>query len=195
MTQALSILATIFNLSSGLGYFKQVLKGESTPNPATWFIWVIVTLINGTTYFLVVEKSLWISMIYVMSALVVVSVFVVSLSKGKFTALRSAEGFSLVLAVMVGILWKLTGNPIIANVCLQVILIISFYPTLNGLLKGVAKERPAPWLLASISYIFQIINIFLNHITLWALVSPVVNIAGQGTIGLVAYYQNKRSQR
>lgn len=191
MTQLISIVASLCNFSSGASYFKQLIKNESTPNPTTWLIWVVVTIINAATYFFVVKGSIWIFLASAVMATVIFIIFVTALFKGKFTRINIVDAIFLVLAIVIGIFWKISGNAVVSNVCLQIIFLISFYPTLNGLLIKRAKEKPMPWFFALGSYILQVVNVLINPITLWALVFPIVNGIGNGIIGFVAYYQNK----
>lgn len=190
MIQLISIIAGLFNLAAGTFYLRQVIKNESTPNPTTWVIWVMVTIINAATYFSVVKDNPWIALASGVTALMVFLIFITSLFKGKFTKLNYVDIASLILAVVVGVFWQVSGNAIISNIFLQIVFIISFYPTIHSLIVGVAKEKPLPWFLGSCSYILQILNILLNPITLWALVFPITQLIGQGAIALLSYFQN-----
>lgn len=195
MTILLSIFASIFSLFSGISYIKQLIKGESIPNPVTWLIWLVVTIINTLTYFLVVEGSLWLSLSSITLAIVIATIFILSLLKGKFSKLGKIEIISLFFAFVVGLFWKLSGNYIVSNISLQVVFLISFYPTLYSLLKRETKEKSPPWFFASLSYTLQIINVFVSGSPLFALVFPIVNLVGNGTIGIIALLQNKRKNQ
>lgn len=192
MTQILSILASILTLSSGGVYIKQLIKGESIPNPATWLIWLVVTIINTATYFIVVKSSFWISLSSIALACGILIVFIIALVKGKFASLGKIEIISLLVAFIIGLIWKISNNAVLANTSLQVVFLISFYPTVHGLLNKNLKEKSFPWFLAATSYILQIIIVFLNSqsITLFALTFPIINLAGNGVIGLISYHQN-----
>lgn len=191
MTILLAIFASIFSLLSGLSYIKQLIKGESIPNPATWLIWLVVTIINASTYFFVVKENLWLSLSSIALAVVIATIFILALTKGKFSRLGKIEISSLLLAFFIGLFWKLSGNYIISNVSLQLVFLISFYPTLRSLLKRETKEKLPPWFFASSSYILQIMNVFVSGSPLFALVFPIVNLIGNGTIGIVSVLQEK----
>ncbi len=193
MTEIISIVASIFNLLSGGFYFKQLIKKESIPNPATWIIWFVITILNTATYFLVVKGNFWVSLASAVLAFGISIIFITALIKGRFSPLRTVEIISLILAIGIGIFWKVSGNPLIANIALQVIFLISFYPTAHALLTGVAREKSLPWFFAATSYLLQIINVMLNPVTLFALVFPIVNLIGNGGVGVIAYLQNRRT--
>jgi hypothetical protein len=194
MIQAIAIIAGLLNVFSGASYLRQVLRNESTPNPATWLIWLVVTLLNSSTYFFVVSGNVWIWLASVATTVMVFAIFIIAISKRKFTRLGKVEMISLFIAVCVGIFWRLTGNASVSNLALQVIFIISFIPTIYGILYKGALERPLPWFLAVVSYILQITNVFLTSVSLVALGFPVVNLMGQGIIGSLVWIKNKKDK-
>ena len=191
MTELISITASLFTLGSGASYLRQVIKDESTPNPTSWIIWVVITVINTATYFSVVGNNFWLALASGGTALTVLMIFITASFRGKFTKLNRIDLISLILTVAIGVFWRVSGNAIISNICLQIIFIISFYPTVHGLMVGNAREKPLPWFLASYSYILQILNVLLSTVTIWALVFPAVQLIGQGSIALLVYRQNK----
>src|SRR3989344_5580677 len=113
MIQIISIIAGLFNLVAGSGYLRQVIKNESTPNPATWIIWVVVTILNTATYFSVVGENSWIALSSGITALMIFIIFVTSLFKGKFTKLNRIDTVALILAIGIGIFWQVSGNALI----------------------------------------------------------------------------------
>lgn len=187
MTQILALITILLNLVATVIYVKQIIKNKSTPNPSSWAIWLIVNLVNLITYFIIVEKSIWIAFASITSTIVVLFIFLLSLIKGKFTKLNPVDVISLVIAIGIGIVWKVSGNAIVSNIALQIIFIISFIPTIRGLLKKTAKEKALPWFLGTLAYILQIIIVLFNSISVWALVFPLIQIIGQGTIALISY--------
>ena len=195
MIQFISIIAGLFNFVAGASYLKQIFKNESTPNPSTWIVVMVVSIINAATYLAVVEETPWIALSSWVTALMVSLIFITSLFRGKFTKLNQVDITCLVLAVIIGVFWQLSANALVSNISLQVIFIIAFYPTINGLLKGGGKERAFSWTLGSCSYILQILNILLNPVILWALVFPIIQLIGQGTIALLAYSQSHENHK
>jgi len=186
MIGTIAIIAGLLNVFSGGSYLVQVLKNTSTPNPATWLIWLVVTTLNSATYFFVVGENYWIWFASLVTTIMVLAIFIVAASKRKFTKIGKVEIISLIIAVAIGIFWQVSGNSTLANLSLQLVFVISFIPTIYGLLYEGASERPLPWFLASMSYVLQIVNILLTSVSLVALGFPVVNLLGQGTIGLLA---------
>src|SRR3989344_7437101 len=115
MTQTLAIVSVLFNLIATGIYINQITKNKSTPNPSSWAIWLIVNITNLVTYFFLVDKSIWVTLASATSSVVVSIIFVLSLTKGKFTKISRVDVVSLVVAIGVGFLWKTTGNAIVSN--------------------------------------------------------------------------------
>jgi hypothetical protein len=176
-------------------YVLQLVKGSSIPNPATWIIWLIIGVINLLTYFLVVEHNLLrsLTLLVVTSGILVVTVY--SLVRGRFAKLRLLDIVCFLLALMIVVLWRVTGDPILANLILQVVYIISFIPTILGLHQGILKEKPWPWILAVGGYVFMIAATMVSWTNQsWpALAHPIINgVIGNG---LVAYYAIRNKDR
>lgn len=189
-----SILSNLIIIVVFAFYFKQVVGGTSTPNPATWFIWFVVTIMNAITYYHTVGEDIFKFMITAIVACNVSLIFAYSIWRGKLTKLGKIDGTCLFLAISVGVFWQTTGNNVITNLLLQVILMISFFPTISGLLWGDGREKAPPWLLATVAYTFLALAI----ITDWkgggwlALIHPVVvGILGNGSVGLLALKQKQ----
>jgi hypothetical protein len=195
MADYFSLISGLFGcLSMGL-YVLQLVKGSSIPNPATWIIWLIIGVINLLTYFLVVEHNLLrsLTLLVVTSGILVVTVY--SLVRGRFAKLRLLDIVCFLLALMIVVLWRVTGDPILANLILQVVYIISFIPTILGLHQGILKEKPWPWILAVGGYVFMIAATMVSWTNQsWpALAHPIINgVIGNG---LVAYYAIRNKDR
>ncbi len=173
-------------------YLRQVVKGHSTPNPATWFIWTVTTIMNAFSYFQVVD-DFFTSLMTTTVAFGISSIFAYSLIRGKFGRLGMMEWTSLAMALVIGIFWQVSGNAVIANLLLQVILAISFIPTVRGLLKHELKEKGLPWNLSVLAYSLMILSILVDPTVenrLIALVYPIVNgVVGNGSVALIIWLQ------
>ena len=181
------ILSSIFGTLAGIAalvaygfYFKQAVKGQSTPNPSTWLIWFIAGIINTFTYFTVVGGNIWQSLFVIAITFSVFIILAYSLIKGKFTKFKTLEAVIFIMALGIGFFWQVTDNDRIANLLLQGIYVISYIPTIAGLIKGTGKEHYMSWIVAAISYSFATVALITNYPGDWiAFVCPVVN----GVIG------------
>jgi putative effector of murein hydrolase LrgA (UPF0299 family) len=118
-------------------------------------------------------------------------VFLYSLFRGKFTKIQSIDIICLVLAVIIGIVWKLTDG-VVANLFLQGVMVIAFVPAAVGVYSNRAKERPMPWALAVIAYILMTATVVIGWQGNWvALVHPIASgIFGNGSLMVLAMRQH-----
>lgn len=193
MIEMLSIIASCFTLGSVGSYLKQLITGESTPNPATWLIWVVITIINTLTYLSVVQGNILTALVSIALAVGISIIFVTAASKHRFTRLGKIETVSLLLAVIAGIVWQVANNAVIANLMLQIIFLISFYPTIHGLVTNQLVDKPLPWILASIAYTILIITLILDSAkSPWSTFAfPIINLLGNGAVGMIIIYRRE----
>lgn len=194
MSNIFSVFSCAIMATAAFTYFRQVLKGKSTPNPATWLIWAVVAIMNATTYHTVVEGDNLKFLMTAISAFGITLIFFYSFFKGKFTKPGEVEIICLLMAFTIGIFWRTTKNDIATNLLLQAILLISFYPTIRGLWKHGAREKHLPWSLSVIAYTFLALSI----ITDWdkggwvALAHPILNgVIGNGGVVFFTYKQKQ----
>lgn len=173
-------------------YLYQVIKGDSTPNPATWTIWLTVSVLNAIT-FVQVADTWYQGMISITMTVFVACLFLYSWKQGKFTPLQKLEKGVLILTGVFGLIWLGTGNETLANLLLQISLLFSFWPTLQGLWRNQAKEKPLPWLLAVVAYGMIITSMLIsfkgNYV---AFVYPLVNgVIGNGSVAILAIIKQR----
>ena len=189
----------IFGLLSGFiaifaygFYFKQILAGQSTPNPASWGIWLTAGVLNAITYFAVTEGNIWQSMIVLAVAFSTGLIFVYSLFRGKFTRVSTVEIIALVLALAIGIFWQLTSDDRLSNLFLQGVYIISFIPTIIGIASGKARENHVSWSVVFVAYVFAALSVaFGSHPDWVAFVNPLVNgVLCTGIVIALILYKN-----
>ncbi len=184
LSQIFGTLSGVFALVAYAMYFRQMAKGDSTPNPVSWLIFFLASVINSFTYFSVVQSNIWQSLFVIVITACLFAVLVYSLFKGKFTKIHPLEIATFVLAILVGIYWQMSDNARIANLALQAIYVIGYIPTYVGLIKGYAKENHASWAVAVVAYIFATFSLVANFPADWiAFVSPILNgIIGNGIV-------------
>jgi hypothetical protein len=195
-------MASITLIPVYIVYFKQVTREESKPNPATWIIWSVVTLIN-TFIYEDLTQSLVKSAIAITAFALMTSMMIYCLLKGKFQPLKRLEKLSLVslfAALAIGIYWRQGGEIKTANVVIQIALLLSFIPTIANQISYWKKEeklteKHTPWTLGALAYTFQIIGLLINFDGRWeALLYPFLNgIVGNGSVAIIAIYLKKLS--
>lgn len=193
MSELFSVLSSVTMISVIFIYFGQVIGGVSTPNPATWITWFVVMAINTVTYYFVSQGSIWQILTPFVITCGILIILVFSLVKGKFGRIGTIDVIILSLSVVVGIFWKITRDPIASNLLMQVILVVSFVPTVVGLLKGRLREKSLSWNLAVLSYGFLIASIVSSSEWNWTqLAYPFLNgIVGNGSVAITAILTKK----
>ena len=184
--------ATILLVPVMVIYFIQTVRGHSTPNPATWIIWLSVGILNAITYVLIVEQWAKKTIAIVMVTAVAI-IFIYSLLNGKFSPLRKKEKWALRLTVILATFWIITQNSNVANLLIQGIYIISFWTMIDSLIKGDAKEKHLPWTMSVFAYGILLISLLINFSgNYYELFYPIVNgIIGNGIVAFIAYSKSK----
>ena len=173
-------------------YFYNVIKGSAVPNPVTWIIWLVIGLINVSSYIFVLRGDVLSALPLIVVVLGIISITLYSTIKGKFSKLAPTDLICFFFALATGIFWKISGDPVQANLWLQLVYVLSFIPTLTALHAEKIHESAGPWLIAVAAYTLMVVDIIFKwESTTWvALVHPIVNgIIGNG---FVAYYGLKR---
>lgn len=192
MNQILSVLASLLLLGAAGSYMFGVVRSGVTPNPTMFFVRSVVAVMNTVSYFGVVHNDPFKWLVPAVSAGALVLIFLYSLFCGKFTKMRGVDIVCLVLAIIVGIVWKMT-NGVVANLLLQGVMVLAFMPAAIGIYCNRAKEKPMPWALAVASYLLMTATILIGWQGSWeALVHPLASgIGGNGALMVLALRQKK----
>jgi hypothetical protein len=191
LSSSFGLIAGLFVLLAYGIYFKQILKGQSKPNPSTWGIWLLAGLINTITHFAITE-DIWQSLITFAATFSLLIIFGYSLLKGKFSKVSRIEVVTFFLAIVIAIFWQITSNERISNLILQSIYVLSFVPTVNGLVVKKVKEHYFAWVIASVSYVFALISLLGAAQSDWiAYINILIGILGNGLVALIIIRINK----
>jgi hypothetical protein len=184
-------LANLFLLATVSLYFWNLIKKGVTPNPTTFFVRSVVGVMNFVSYLAVVHKDYLKISSLVLSTLGMLLIFFYALAKKRTTELRRADVICGSAALVIGVIWKTTENDLLANLLLQAVMLFAFYPAIEGVWKGIAKEKALPWVCAVISYGFMTCAVAGNG---WeALVHPVISgIFGNGILAVAIIIKNKK---
>ena len=195
MTGILALSANIIMLAVMVIYIRRLVSGQTIPNTATWLITFVVLTMNTVTYAMVVQGNLQELALCVLANAGVSVIFFYSLIKGKFAKIGRVDKVAVILATAIGAFWRTSGNAIWAN---KGVLFISFVPTIIGLLRFELRDYALPWLLAVVSYLFQIATILCDA-SGWRwteLVFPVLNgLLGNGSVAVAVLWQGRALER
>jgi len=192
----LLVVASIILLVVPVLYLVKTAQGKITPNPVTFLVRSVVSVMNLVTYFLTNGQDPWKSSVTFASTSGLLSIFFYAFYRGKFSRINWFDIVAGVIAIVVGVMWKLSKDPVLANLFLQTAMLVSFIPAIRGVLVGVAKEQVLPWALATTTYVLMTTALMLDPSTTWQqFIHPVcVGLLGNGSLTLVIAFKNYRKQ-
>ncbi len=194
-----AIIAALMHVAAVFLYNRNMRRGTSTPNPATWTLWVILSTLNCATY-LASTHDVIKSALPLVSTVVTLYLFLNALRLGKFKALDRYEVTALTFGCIAAGVWIIFQSSKAAYLLLQIPIVISFYPTYRGVWRDpTTEQRVLPWYLWSGAYVFSLTAIFLQ----WKfdprlddgpyqLVYPVLCLILHGGVGLLAQRHPKK---
>ncbi len=194
MVQSLSIIGALIGIGGMAQYIGYLVTNKIILNKVTWGISAAIMLLQAGTYFEIVRAgNPWIATNSIIVAVGFMFIFIYSFIYGRYAKLNGVDWVSLAVGIATVVIWKFTGNAKAANLILQTAVVVSFIPTIVGLFQGRLREKPWPWFIGVISYVFIIVAIFLQYgfSNLAAFVYPIlIGILINGFIGLQAVGQN-----
>jgi hypothetical protein len=171
---------------------KEGQPGKIDPNPAMFFIRAVVAWLNLATYFIGSHTTIIRSSVLIVSTISLTILFFLSLWLGRLKMVGRIEITCLLLTFATGILWKLTADPVVANLIMQGILVMSFIPSWTRTYRFEERNRPLTWIFAVIAYVFMTAALLVdpNGYKPFQLVNPLIpGICGNGILALLAYRQ------
>jgi hypothetical protein len=188
---ALGIVAGAMHVVAYLVYNKQMLRGESSPNAATWTMWSFISTLNAATY-LFMSEDIVKAILPVASTVACLGTFTYSIIKGKLSRLDRIDSIALGLGIIAALAWFYYKSPTISNMLLQIPIAISFVPTWRGVIRNPKVERALPWIIWSSAYIVNITAVILR----WKgqpqdLVYPINCLFLHGGVGLLTFRKSK----
>ena len=198
MYEILNTLTNILLFFTLARYFVQVRKGSSVPNPAAWLIWAVSLPVNAVTYLVMVDFDIKKSAVFVLAAVGIVTIFLYSWQRHKFSKLQVIDIFAVALTCVLFLGWLVIGGAEVFNLAIQIAVFLGYWPIAIGLIRKTNKEVPLSWLMGTSVYALQIAAMTVNSIgcTWYELANPFINgIIGNGTITAIVYWQQFRSQQ
>ncbi|MHB8831307.1 MAG: hypothetical protein ACYC44_04300 [Patescibacteria group bacterium] len=193
MELALGITAALMHVVAFVIYNRQMFIGSSEPKSATWTLWAFLTVLNSTSY-LAMSQDWLKSLLPLCSSTACVITFGVALAKGKFKKPDWTDRTIQVLGICSCLIWWGFKTATIANLILQICVILSFIPTFSGVWKNPRIERAPPWFIWSSAYILSIVLVFLR----WRhqpqdLAYPINGLVLHAMVGALTYRTAKNN--
>ena len=153
-------------------YVLSILGGRTKPSRITWAIWSFLNIITFFSYIsLGARNTLWMTGATTVGAL---SVFLLSLRYGEGARSR-LDILLLVGAVLSGLIWVGSGQPIAAQLSSLALLILGAIPTVRIAYKTPERESRLTWSLFTLSCIVNFLSV--ERWTLGIIAGPVVSLS------------------
>lgn len=154
--QFFGYLSAIIGTIASFPYIRDILKGKTKPERASWFIW---TVLGTIAFFSQLEKgatnSLWLVGVGTLSVLVV-SILSIKFGSG---GLARRDIFSLIFAVLGILLWFFTKDSTIALIITILVGSTGSFLTVVKSYEDPESETISTWLLVSVAGIFSALSV------------------------------------
>lgn len=184
-TLAFAITSTILQLVGYGIYNRAIWSGRVRPNLSSWLVWGGISLLNTFSYFSLSKHDFVVSLMpFTVTAVNVITLFII-IRKGTFQRIGRPDAAALAISALAVVLWKLTDSSI-ANLMIQIAIIVGTIPTILGVWRDPSVERPLPWFLWSLSFVIAIVVITMRNVSWVAYASPVIQMMMYIAIGTLA---------
>lgn len=182
------ILAGIIAFLAYVIYIKSILKGETKPNRATWWIWTFMGLITGVSYYFSgAEATLWVAVSEFLGPL---TIALLSLKYGIGGVKDKINIICLSGAVFSIILWIIFKNPVVALVTNLLVDIFAVIPTIKHIRQKPKDESLSAWI---VTWTADCVNLFaIDKFIFGVIVYPVYMFVVDGFLmSTIAFYRKK----
>lgn len=158
---ALGGLSFGLHIAAYVVYGLKAGKGQSSPNFATWAVWVLATALNAATYLYM--SGDWVKALQPFAgAGACAAIFVLALKNGQFRKIGGVEWSMLLVSTMAVLVWYAKRDASYANLLLQSAFVISFIPTIKQIWRNPVNESALPWFMWGGAYVLLTATILMR---------------------------------
>ncbi len=180
IAEYLGVISGIFLIIGYLPYAYEVVRGSTTPNRVSWFIWSLSTAIilfgvheTGT------NEAIWVP---VADAIGCFSIFVLSLFLGT-GGWTKTDKISLTISAISLFVWWYTGSALIALLTNLLIYTSGYLPTIQKSIANPRSESLVAWSFFLIGVVLNLITVAIGTDTGFAVwLYPIVLVIAVGTL-------------
>lgn len=185
-TTIAGILAGIFSAAAYLRYIITVLRKETHPNRATWWIWTLVGFMLASSYFASgARDTMWVPLTYVIGPLVTASLSM-KYGEGGWTPF---DRNCLVVATLSAGVWVLTGSAMTALVTNLFVDAMGCLPTIKKAYRDPSGEDQVSW---TLWFVGNMLNMFAVEEWSFELAGyPIYMFIGTGVITSVVLFRDR----
>jgi len=180
----LPVLAALIHAAGFILYNIHTHRGVSHPNFTSWSVWALMACLNALTFS--AATSWVIGLQTAVGAAGCVGTFVHALVTGRFQRPSTREILVLLVCIGTIVVW-MNFSALAANLFLLMGVILSFEPTLRGVIRDPKNEsRLLPWFLWAFAYCITTMNTYLLSGGFTAkLTMPIVLIVSHGIVPVI----------
>ena len=141
LREYLALLVALMWLGGHSYYFYQIVKRKISPTLSTWIIFSAATALAISSYLVASHNNIVSGVLPAVDAFVTF-VIMIAIAVCTYSGLhfKPFEKYYLIAAGFIALFWGITGNAFIANLLVQILIIVGYLPTLQTLLS--AKKNP-----------------------------------------------------
>lgn len=186
----LTTIATLIFIIAFVIYNKDILRESTRPNIITWSLFVLITLINATSY-VSMTGDLVKSVLAFTDLFVCTIITSLILFKGYYPKLSIVEKLVILFSVSSVLIWIILRSATYANLLLQFGYILAFVPTYLGVYKNSSAEKALPWFLWTLSFVINMVVITIRWSGAWQdFVNPSIAVLLHLGLALLALRNN-----
>ncbi len=184
------VLAFTASATSAYGFWifnQSVIAGHEKPNTASWNLWILLTVVQVSSYF-TMNQDWRMSALLITDTVLCIATWAIAFWRGSFAWPPRRDYFPIALTFGAVVIWKF-GSAANATLFTQVPLLISCIPYLTQAWKGEVKTKP--WAIWTVAFGIYIMLIHYRHLETgrgdWHdYVPPVVGVVLHGLVALIA---------
>src|SRR3989344_395304 len=168
---------------------RNMFKGEK-PNTASWNLWVLLTVVNTSSYFTMNGDWMKLSLPLADAVLCLVT-WLLALLLGRFQLPPRRDYLPIGLTIGALIIWKVSSASD-ANMFTQVPFLISFIPSFTHARNGEVEAKP--WVIWTVSFVLNILLVSIRNSGWHDFVYPVLATVLHGAVAVIALRYPRKLQ-
>lgn len=188
------LLAVIISALNAWGFWvlnRSVILGKEKANTASWNLWVLLTIVNLSSYF-TMNQDWYLSTLLLTDTSLCVLIWALAWKRGSFELPPRRDYLPISLAIAATVIWKLSSATD-ANLFTQVPMMLSFVPYMSQAWRGEASAKP--WVFWTSSFALDLPLVHLRHLQTgrgdWQdFVFPGLATLFHGSVMAIALYRN-----
>lgn len=189
LTHIIGIVAGILAFGSYLFYIASILRGQTKPNRASWWVWAGMGIVVWLSYYYSgARESLWVPLSEVIGP-IIAAILSIKYGEGGWTPFDRKCLFGIVIVLL---LWWIFNSPVIALAAGLSIDLFAALPTIKKSYLKPFEENLTAWILVVVA---NFLNLFaISTWTFGVVLHPVYYTLITGSIlaSLILGYQKRK---